>query len=320
MTQTLPSLSSDVANAFANAKAEGRPAFIPYITAGYPRAPDTVPVLLTLQANGADIIEIGVPFSDPIADGNTIQAANQQALDNGVSLQDTIEYVVEARKQGLTVPIVLMGYYNPFLQFGEQKLVDTCADARIHGFIVVDLPPVEALQFRTICDSRDMCLVPLVSPTTTDERLAVMGACQTPCVPACVCLFMPVLCSHVICFLLCFFIAGCFFVARVLVCGVLPPGQMAKGYVYCVSLNGVTGARTELPEHLGAFLDRVRVHMKCPLAVGFGLSTRAHVKAVGQLADGAIIGSAVIKALAKGKNTAESVASVGKYVFEVTHD
>lgn len=95
---------------------------------------------------------------------------------------------------------------------------------------------------------------------------------------------------------------------------------MAKGYVYCVSLNGVTGARTELPEHLGAFLDRVRVHMKCPLAVGFGLSTRAHVKAVGQLADGAIIGSAVIKALAKGKNTAESVEHVGKYVYQVTHD
>jgi tryptophan synthase len=208
MNQTLPSLSSDVANAFANAKAEGRPAFIPYITAGYPRASDTVPVLLALQANGADIIEIGVPFSDPIADGNTIQAANQQALDNGVSLQDTIEYVVEARKQGLTVPIVLMGYYNPFLQFGEQKLVDTCADARIHGFIVVDLPPVEALQFRTICDSRDMCLVPLVSPTTTDERLAVMGACQLlVCLLVCVC-------SSCQCCVLMSFVFCCVFLSR----------------------------------------------------------------------------------------------------------
>ena len=196
------SLSTEIAAVFAKTKAESRPAFIPYITAGYPRAADTVPVLLALQSNGADIIEIGVPFSDPIADGNTIQAANQQALDNGVSLQDTINYVIEARKQGLTVPIVLMGYFNPFLQFGEEKLINTCADAHIHGFIVVDLPPVEALTFRKICDTRDLCLVPLVSPTTTDERLAVMG-------------------------------------------------KMAKGYVYCVSLNGVTGARTELPVHLG---------------------------------------------------------------------
>jgi len=264
-------LSEEVRHAFAKSKAEGRPAFIPYITAGYPRAADTVPVLLALQENGADIIEVGVPFSDPIADGDTIQAANQQALDNGVSLEDVISYVVEARKQGLTVPIILMGYYNPFLQYGEEKLINACADAKIHGFIVVDLPPIEALQFRTICDTRDMCLVPLVSPTTTDDRLAVMG-------------------------------------------------KMAKGYVYCVSLNGVTGARTELPIHLSSFLDRVRKHMKCPLAVGFGLSTRAHVKAVGKLADGAIIGSAVIKSLAKGTDTASSVEHVGKYVYSVTHD
>ena len=267
----MASLSKEVENAFAKAKAESRPAFIPYITAGYPRASDTVPVLLALQANGSDIIEIGVPFSDPIADGNTIQAANQQALDNGVSLTDTINYVIEARKQGLTVPIVLMGYFNPFLQYGEEKLINTCADARIHGFIVVDLPPAEALTFRRICDTRDLCLVPLVSPTTTEKRLAVMG-------------------------------------------------KLAKGYVYCVSLNGVTGARTELPVHLASFLDRVRKHMTCFLAVGFGLSTREHVKAVGLLADGAIIGSAVIKALAKGKDTAGSVESVGKYVYSVTHD
>ena len=123
-TKTM-SLSEQVQAAYDKAKAESRPAFIPYITSGYPRASDTVPILLALQSNGSDIIEIGVPFSDPIADGNTIQAANQQALNNGVSLEDTINYVIEARKQGLTVPVILMGYYNPFLQYGERKLIQT---------------------------------------------------------------------------------------------------------------------------------------------------------------------------------------------------
>ena len=264
-------MSAAVEAAFAKSQAASRPAFIPYITAGYPRPDVTVPAMLAAEANGADIIELGVPFSDPIADGNTIQAANQRALDNGVRLPDCLRYVKEARAAGLAVPIILMGYYNPFLQFGEEKLINACADAGVQGFIVVDLPPLEALSFRRVCDARDLCLVPLVSPTTTDARLAEMA-------------------------------------------------KTAKGYVYCVSLNGVTGARTELPEHLGAFLGRVRTHIQCPLAVGFGLSTRAHVKGVGQLADGAIMGSAVIKALAQGDTTEASCKSVGEFIHSVCHD
>lgn len=265
-------MSISVADAFAKAKAAGRPCFIPYITGGYPTPACTVPALLCMQENGADIIEIGIPFSDPIADGGTIQAANQCALDQGVSLEDCIGFVRDARAKGLTVPVILMGYFNPFLQYGEEKLVGACADVGIHGFIIPDLPPAEALVFRGHCDARDLCLVPLVSPTTTEARLATIA-------------------------------------------------KLAKGYVYCVSLNGVTGARTELPTHLNEFLERVRRHIKCPLAVGFGLSTRAHVKAVGAIADGAIMGSAVIKALTSGGgNMDASVQAVGKFCYSVTHD
>jgi tryptophan synthase len=267
-----PLLSADVAAAFAAARAENRPAFIPFITGGYPSKACTVPALLAMQQNGADILEVGIPFSDPIADGGTIQAANQVALDNGVTLEDCLGFVAEARAQGLTVPVIFMGYFNPFLQFGEAALVQRCADVGVHGFIIPDLPPQEARVFRGHCDTRDLCLVPLVSPTTTEARLATIA-------------------------------------------------QLAKGYVYCVSLNGVTGARTELPPHLNEFLERVRKHVDCPLAVGFGLSTRSHVKAVGKLADGAIMGSAVIKALTSGgDDTAASVAAVGAFCYSVTHD
>ena len=264
-------MSAEVSQVFARCKAEGRVCFIPYITGGYPTPSTTVPALLAAERSGADIIEVGVPFSDPIADGGTIQAANQHALENGVTLDHCLAFIAEAREKGLRAPVILMGYYNIFLQYGENRLVEACAKAGVHGFIIVDLPPVEAVSFREVCDKCDLCLVPLVAPTTTDERLAVMA-------------------------------------------------QQAKGYAYCVSLNGVTGARKELPEHLGAFLERVRAHFTVPLAVGFGLSTREHIKAVQLLADGAIMGSALVRALGAGSSPEESSKLLGDYIAKVTQD
>ena len=137
-------MSERLREAFARAKAEGRTAFIPYVTAGYPSPADTVPILLAMEAGGADVLELGVPFTDPLADGATIQHANQIAIEHGVTLKDCFTLVREARLQGLDAPVLLMGYYNPILSLGEERAAAEAAAAGIDGFIVVDLPVEEA--------------------------------------------------------------------------------------------------------------------------------------------------------------------------------
>lgn len=146
-----------------------------FITAGYPTIEDTVPILQGFQEGGVDIIELGVPFSDPIADGPTIQVANTTALNNGITVQHTIELVKKARDAGVTVPIILMGYYNPILHYGEEKLIKDAQQAGANGFIVVDLPPEDAVKFRSTCTEQGLSYIPLVAPSTTDERLALLS-------------------------------------------------------------------------------------------------------------------------------------------------
>jgi tryptophan synthase len=237
-----------MASALQAAFAAKKPAFVGYVTGGFPTKADTVPAMLAMQESGVDVIEVGVPFSDPLADGGVIQKANQLALTNGVHLGDCIAAVREARSKGLTVPVVLMGYYNPFLRYGEGKLVDECAEAGVNGFIVVDLPLEECASFLSHCDRKELAFVPLVAPTTEESRLAKIAA-------------------------------------------------VGRGFVYCVSVTGVTGARTELPTDLADFVARVKAHIKLPVAVGFGISTRAQVESVGKVADGVVMGSAIVTKL-----------------------
>lgn len=161
---------------FQKCKKEGRNALVNFITAGYPTIEDTLPILKGMQDAGVDIIELGVPFSDPIADGPTIQAANNVALDNGITVPKCLELVTIARAEGVTVPIILMGYYNPILKYGEEQLIADSAKAGANGFIVVDLPPEEAVKFRSTCTKYGLSYVPLVAPATTDERLKVLGS------------------------------------------------------------------------------------------------------------------------------------------------
>lgn len=149
----------------------GRPALVAFVTAGYPSIDETVPILKALQDGGADIIELGMPFTDPIADGPTIQIANNIALDNGVNTSVVLDLVSKARAAGTTVPIMLMGYYNPILQYGEDKIIKDARTAGANGFIVVDLPPEEAVNFRNICTSENVSFIPLVAPSTTTDRL-----------------------------------------------------------------------------------------------------------------------------------------------------
>ncbi|TPX07824.1 uncharacterized protein E0L32_010511 [Thyridium curvatum] len=161
---------------FQQCKAEKRSALVTYVTAGYPKAEDTVGIMLAMEQGGADIIELGVPFTDPIADGPTIQTANTIALENGVTIATTLQMIRDARKQGLRAPVLLMGYYNPMRAYGEEKLMQDCKEAGVNGFILVDLPPEEAVTFRKLCGSAALSYVPLIAPATTDARMKLL--CQ----------------------------------------------------------------------------------------------------------------------------------------------
>ncbi|KAI9139847.1 tryptophan synthase beta subunit-like PLP-dependent enzyme [Paraphysoderma sedebokerense] len=169
-------MAEHIKQTFAKCAEEGRPAFVSYITAGYPEADDTVDVLLALQKGGADVIEIGVPFTDPLADGPTIQYSTHIALENGTDIKKCLSYVADARAKGLTVPIIFMGYYNPFLQYGESKIIEECKNVGVNGFIMVDLPPEECHHFRSLCTSNGLSYVPLIAPSTTLNRIKTLSS------------------------------------------------------------------------------------------------------------------------------------------------
>ncbi|RDA92266.1 hypothetical protein CP533_5756 [Ophiocordyceps camponoti-saundersi (nom. inval.)] len=161
---------------FKRCKAQNRPALVTYVTAGFPRPEETPSILLAMEKGGCDIVELGVPFTDPIADGPTIQTSNTVALSHGVTIESTLGMVKEARNKGLKAPILLMGYYNPLLSYGEDRLLRDSKDASINGFIVVDLPPEEAVSFRKLCNKGGLSYVPLIAPATSDTRMRIL--CQ----------------------------------------------------------------------------------------------------------------------------------------------
>ena len=236
---------SQIAEMFARLKAEGRTALMPYLMSGFPDRDSTVEYAAALEQAGADLFELGVPFSDPLADGATVQRASERALANGIDLAFTLETARRIRERGVRAPLVLMGYVNPFLQYGLERLCADAARAGIDGLIVPDLPPEEASECQRACRAHGLDLICFVAPTTPDERIAQIV-------------------------------------------------QIASGFLYCVALTGVTGARRELWAGLPDFLARVRRSTELPLVVGFGISTPEHVRQVGVSADGAIVASALI--------------------------
>lgn len=255
---------STIAQTFARLKSEGRGALMPYLMVGYPEK-DSLEILApALEAAGADLFEIGVPFSDPLADGATIQRASEQALRNGVNVAFAIDSVAKLRAKGVKVPLVMMGYYNPFLQYGLEKFATDAAAAGADGVIVPDLPPEEAGEFQRILSANGLDFIMFVAPTTPDSRIAQIV-------------------------------------------------NVASGFIYCVSLTGVTGARTSLWDGLPTFLNRVRTHTELPLVVGFGISTPEHVRTVAQAADGAIVASALIN-LMDQVDASQRVAKVVEYL------
>ncbi len=236
-----------IARAFARAKAEHRLAVAIYLTVGYPDRASSSALLRAALDGGADILELGVPFSDPLADGATVQRASEVALANGITLGDCLE---DARaivaERG--APVVLMGYTNPFLRYGLDRFARGALEAGVSGVIVVDLPAEESAPFDTVLEPAGVARIDLYAPTTPEDRLARL-------VPA------------------------------------------ARGFVYCVSLTGVTGARRALGSDVAAFVGRVKAHARVPVALGFGISEPSHVAALRGLVDGVAIGSAAIDAV-----------------------
>jgi tryptophan synthase alpha chain len=243
---------------------DGRKALIPYVTAGFPQADITPELMHALVAGGADIIELGVPFSDPSADGPVIQKAGEKALAMGVGLAQVLDMVKTFRQQDKTTPVVLMGYANPVEAYdhkrGADAFVNEAAAVGVDGMLIVDYPPEECEDFAAKLRERQMNLIFLLAPTSTDERMAQ--------------------------------------VARV-----------ASGYVYYVSLKGVTGAGTLNVDEVEKMLPRIRAHVSVPVGVGFGIRDAATAKAIGRSADAVVIGSKIIQLLeAAPRQQASTVA------------
>ena len=259
---------SRIAETFAGLRARRRTGLVAFLTVGYPSVEDTLRLVPALIEGGADVIELGVPFSDPLAEGPTIQRSSHHALERGVTPAVCLDVVAGLRAQGVEAPIVLMGYYNPLLSYGLEEFCRDAAAAGADGIIAVDLPPEESHPLRDACRRRGLDLVYLLAPTSTDGRIEL--------------------------------VAG-----------------LASGFVYCVSVTGVTGAREELPAGLSAFVNRVRACTPLPVAVGFGISKPKHFRAVARIADAAVIGSAIIDEIDRS-DPSERVGKVKRYAEVVT--
>lgn len=265
---TVGSATSALERTFADLRAARRAAFIPYITAGDPDLDGTVELAEVLARAGADIIEIGIPFSDPLADGPTIQRSSERALAHGVSLRQVIERLSEIRERA-RVPIVLMSYLNPILQLGLARFAREARRGGADGVIVTDLPVEEARDVLAACDREGLDLITLAAPTSGAARLEKIA-------------------------------------------------RAARGFVYCVTRAGVTGARTQLPADLRALVGAVRAATQKPVAVGFGISSAEHVRAAARFADGVVVGSAIVDRIGRlGSERAPMLEEIGRFAGEL---
>jgi len=256
---------SRIASTLAALKASGRQALIPYVTAGDPFADATVDIMLALADGGADIIELGVPFSDPMADGPVIQQASERALARGIGLGQVLDYVRGFRARNATTPVVLMGYANPVERYdqkhGAGAFIRDAAAAGVDGLLVVDYPPEECEQFAAQLKAAGLDLIFLLAPTSTEARIQQVG-------------------------------------------------RIATGYVYYVSLKGVTGAGNLDTDAVAQAVPRIRAHVKVPVGVGFGIRDAQTARAVAQVSDAVVIGSRLVQIL--NEQGRETVAAAGR--------
>jgi len=260
---------SRIAACFERLRAEQKSAFVSYLMAGHPNATKTAEVLAGLPAAGVDIIELGAPFTDPMADGSTIQLAGQVALDNGMTLVKTMDMVRDFRKNDDTTPIVLMGYYNPIYSYGVDKFVQDAKAAGIDGMIVVDLPPEEDSELCIPAGNGGLDFIRLATPTSDARRLPKL----------------------------------------------LPN---TSGFIYYVAITGITGSGSASPEKVGAEVARIKASTDLPVCVGFGIKNPADAAAMAKVADGAVVGSAIVAKMANDEPTADILSFV-KSLADATH-
>ena len=251
---------------FRTAKQERRAAFMPYYAMGYPDRRTTLDAIGILAEEGADLFEIGIPHSDPLADGPTIQTATHHALTKGTTVAGCLEMVSELRDRGVAQPFCGMTYFNPLFRYGVEAFVADAAEAGLDGLIIPDLPPEEAEEVEEQCKRRSLATVFLLAPTSTAQRIRLVSDHST-------------------------------------------------GFIYLVSVTGITGARSDLPPDLSAFVKRVRAHTDLPVAVGFGIGDGSQASAVAGLADGVIVGSALVKASGSDANLA-TLRALGRELAE----
>ena len=245
--------------AIKTATDDGRPALVPFITAGYPEPAEFIATLAAVAEVG-DVVEIGIPFSDPMADGMTIQRSSFEALKNGVSLRWIFEQL-DGAGHSIDAPLVMMSYLNPLLAFGYDKLAERAFNTGVCGFIVPDLPFEESDELRAALEAKGLGLIQLVTPATPDDRLAMLCAAS-------------------------------------------------MGYVYAVTITGITGGDTGLPDGLADYLDKVTSVSDLPVCAGFGIREAADVASVGKHAAGAIVGSALVEVLEDGGDPATYLKSL----------
>ncbi|MEQ1871384.1 MAG: tryptophan synthase subunit alpha [Vicinamibacterales bacterium] len=255
---------SRIAERFARLKAEGQPGLVTYTTAGDPDLARSAEILMALDRAGADVLEVGVPFSDPLADGPVIQRATERALAAGASLRGVLKMIREIR-QTISAPIVLFSYANPICRLGFEGFAAAAADAGVDGVLVLDLPVEEADEFRAALDRHKLDTIFLLSPTTTDERIRKASA-------------------------------------------------LGRGFLYGISRLGVTGARDQVATGAEEMVKRIRQHTTMPIALGFGISTPAHVAEVGAYADAAVVGSALVSLIAEASGSPGLIDRIETYV------
>jgi tryptophan synthase alpha chain len=258
---------------FAALAKEGRPALVAFITAGDPDYDNSLAIAKALPSAGADLIELGMPFSDPMADGPSIQASGLRALKAGQTMKKTLAMVREFRTGDSATPIILMGYYNPIYSYGNDRFLDDAKTAGVDGLIIVDLPPEADDELTIPALARGLNFIRLAAPTTDDKRLP-----------------------------------------RVL--------QNTSGFVYYVSITGITGAAAPDASKVAAAVKRIKGHTKLPIAVGFGVRSAAQAKAIGEAADAVVVGSALVEAVQKsldatGRATGSTVGAVTGLVREL---
>ena len=255
---------------FADLKAEGRPALVTYFMGGDPDFDTSLQILKALPGAGADVIELGMPFSDPMADGPAIQVAGQRALKAGQTLARTLDLAREFRKGDQATPIVMMGYYNPIYIYGVERFLDDALEAGIDGLIVVDLPPEMDDELCIPALAKGINFIRLSTPTTDDKRL-----------PAVL--------------------------------------KNTSGFVYYVSMNGITGSALPDPSRISSAVAKIKAHTDLPVCVGFGVKTAEHARLIGAVADGVVVGTAIVAQIAgsltaDGKASADTVNSVVTFV------